>query len=148
MKKKGIKYVTDLVLSLLLISSSALAADFTDNGSGTVSDNDTGLTWQKEDNGSTLNWDGALKYCEDLSLANQNDWRLPNIQELESIVDASSFNPAVNTTYFPGTRSSYYWSSTYFMGHAYTCYVNFKSGNTYYISKIWYNYVRCVRGGQ
>ena len=55
-----------------------------------------------------------MTYCENLTLpaGGYSDWRLPNRNELQSIVDYSRYNPAIDTTYFPGTVASYYWSST------------------------------------
>ena len=61
--------------------------DFKDNGNGTVQDRATGLTWQQSDSGKGYTWEDALSYCEDLDLAGQTDWRLPNAKELQSIVD-------------------------------------------------------------
>ena len=57
-----------------------------DNGDGTVTDNRTGLIWQQGEPGA-MTWNSALTYCEGLSLAGSTDWRLPNIKELESLVD-------------------------------------------------------------
>ena len=90
---------------------------FIDNGDGTVLDNSTGLTWQQGEN-AVKNWSSALSYCEGLSLANHDDWRLPNIKELESIVDDAHHNPAIDLNYFPDVSVSqpqaFYWSSTTF----------------------------------
>ena len=61
--------------------------DFTDNGDGTVTDSATGLMWQHDDSGAGMQWEDALAYAEDLSLAGHDDWRLPNAKELQSIVD-------------------------------------------------------------
>lgn len=61
--------------------------DYSDNGDGTVSDAATGLTWQQGDDGEVYDWNGALDYCSALSLEGSDDWRLPNIKELHSIVD-------------------------------------------------------------
>ncbi len=76
------------------------ASRFTDHGDGTVTDNCTGLTWQKEssdvnddgniDNSDRLSWCGALSYCLNLTFAGHADWRLPNVRELQSIVDYGS----------------------------------------------------------
>lgn len=60
---------------------------FHDNGDGTVTDLATGLMWQQADDGNGRNWEDALAYAEELSLAGYDDWRLPNAHELQSIVD-------------------------------------------------------------
>ncbi len=61
--------------------------NFKDNGDGTIADLATGLVWTKSDSGKGLDWGQALAFCESLSFAGQNDWRLPNAKELHSIVD-------------------------------------------------------------
>ncbi len=63
--------------------------DFIDNGDGTITDQSTGLMWQKDDSGEGLFWKDALEYSENLELAGYTDWRLPNAKELQSIVDYS-----------------------------------------------------------
>lgn len=73
---------------------------FTDNGDGSISDNITGLIWQKITSGSPITWEQALSDAENLSLAGVSDWRLPNIKELQSLNDESKVNPSVNATYF------------------------------------------------
>lgn len=70
--------------------------DFVDNGDGTVTDNATGLTWSQADNGSGILWVDALAYAENSELAGYSDWRLPNIKELQSIVDYSYSPTATN----------------------------------------------------
>lgn len=62
---------------------------FVDNGNGTISDLATGLMWAKEDNGKGIEWEEALPYAEGATLAGYSDWRLPNVKELQSIVDYS-----------------------------------------------------------
>jgi hypothetical protein len=62
---------------------------FVDNGDGTVSDLATGLVWQQADSANGMDWQNALGYCESLSLAGYDDWRLPNAKELQSILDYS-----------------------------------------------------------
>lgn len=64
--------------------------DFSDNGDGTITDNATGLTWSRQDNGEAVRWDEALQYVYQKNQENylgHNDWRLPNAKELQSIVD-------------------------------------------------------------
>ncbi len=63
--------------------------DFVDNSDGTVTDNATGLMWSQADNGEGILWVDALEYAEESELAGYDDWRLPNIKELQSIVDYS-----------------------------------------------------------
>ncbi|MCX5904108.1 MAG: DUF1566 domain-containing protein [Proteobacteria bacterium] len=125
---------------------------FVDNGDGTISDTSTGLMWQKATApGGTYTWEHALTYCENLTLpaGGYSDWRLPNRNELQSIVDYSRSGPAINTTYFPGTEWSYYWSSTTDAYTGYSAwYVQFDYGYVDYYSKSYNYYVRAVRGGQ
>lgn len=127
--------------------------ELVDNGDGTVTDIKTGLMWQQADAG-TMTWTDALNYCENLQLANNNDWRLPNRNELQSLVDYSKLDPAIDTVKFPDTNS-YYWSSTTMVdnnlqNHAWS--VNFAWGHlysgVYFVDKSTGNYVRAVRGGQ
>ncbi|OGW04063.1 MAG: hypothetical protein A2Z59_11275 [Nitrospinae bacterium RIFCSPLOWO2_02_39_17] len=114
---------------------------------GTVVDTDTDLMWQQGEN-NKMNWDSAIAYCKNLSLAGYNDWRLPNIEELKSLIDVKK-NPKINKTHFPNAYSSYYWSSTADTGNSSNAwYVNFVNGNVDYYGKSWYYYVRCVRDGQ
>ncbi len=60
---------------------------FSDNGDGTITDLATGLMWQQSDDSTGRNWQEALEYAETLTLAGETDWRLPNVHELQSIVD-------------------------------------------------------------
>jgi hypothetical protein len=101
---------------------------FTDNGNGTVTDNNTGFMWQKQDDGIAYNWyqasgtydasynPSSQDVCGSLSLSGYSDWRLPTKKELMSIMNYSIPypGPTINTTYFPNTKSSFYWSSTTF----------------------------------
>jgi hypothetical protein len=121
---------------------------FVDNQNGTVTDTVTCLQWQQATAGS-MNWEGALAYAENLSLAGYTDWRLPNINELTSIVDYSRIDPAVDPAAFPGTVSSSYWTSTTSLALMtyYAWAVNFSSGFNYYdIDKNGNISVRAVRG--
>jgi len=96
--------------------------DFVDNGDGTVTDNATGLEWQRSDDGITRDWEDALAYCESLTLAGKDDWRLPNAKELQTIVDYSrapdATDPshrgvAIDTAYFEVSEAeSWFWTST------------------------------------
>jgi len=89
-----------------------LKTRFTDNGDGTVTDNTTGLMWQKQDDGEQRTWKEAMAYAKALALAGHTDWRLPTVAELVGIVDYRRHSPAIDTAVFPGTASSGYWSSS------------------------------------
>jgi hypothetical protein len=80
---------------------------FTYKGNGTVTDNRTGLVWQQAEPG-LMNWQGALDYCNGLELDNKTDWQLPNIKELESLVDDARYIPAIDTNFFPKANASYF----------------------------------------
>ncbi len=97
---------------------------FIDNGNGTITHKATGLTWQRCAVGQVWNdktclgqsvtytHEQALKLSS--SLAEQTDWRLPTANELASIVEYSTFNPAINTAVFPGMdKGSLFWSSSF-----------------------------------
>lgn len=71
--------------------------DFTDNEDGTISDQATNLMWMQDDNGAGIYWKDALTYAEDFEYADYSDWRLPDVKELQSIVDY---------TRSPGTTNS------------------------------------------
>ncbi len=127
------------------------SAGLMDNGNGTVTDRGSGLMWQQGE-GGLMAWADALSYCGSLSLGEYTDWRLPNIKELESIVDFTNYSPAINTAFFPNAQSDLYLSST----TTTTAYgstssvldVSFHDGLIDgYNTKAQDDYVRCVRGG-
>jgi hypothetical protein len=90
------------------------------NGDGTVTDNCTALQWQETpgdlngdgtiNESDTLIWCDALAYCEELDFADHDDWRLPNIRELESLVDYGRSGPTLDPVF--GTFTGLCWSST------------------------------------
>jgi PKD repeat protein len=125
------------------------AATLADNGNGTVTDSKTGLIWQQGEPG-VKTWGDALTYCEGLSLAGQNDWRLPNVKELESLTDDARYNPTIDRAYFPNANASVYWSSTTstVAGTHGAFIVFFDYGYVSINSKHYSYYIRCVRGGQ
>ena len=90
-----------------------LVNDFADNGDGTITDNATGLMWLQDDNGEGVDWESALAYADGFSYAGYDDWRVPNVKELQSIVDYSGVYPAIDPSYFNITDAdAYFWTST------------------------------------
>lgn len=86
------------------------APSFTDNSNGTITDNITGLIWQKTDGGE-MTFENAQVYCNNLTLGGYSDWRLPNSHELFSILNHGRNHPALDTIYFSNTIAEYWWSS-------------------------------------
>jgi hypothetical protein len=95
--------------------------NFVDNGNNTVTDKATKLMWSKDDSKKGMNWEAALAYAENSEYAGYAGWRLPNVKELESIVDYSGVFPAIDTSVFniSGITNEagnadypYFWTST------------------------------------
>lgn len=115
------------------------------DGDGTVTDENTRLMWQQANNGK-MSWTSALSYCEELSLGGYQDWRLPTIEELRSIVDYRLNEPALDLLVFSDTMSSYYWSSTTrTINPADAWAIDFCFGLATYTLKIRKSFVRAVR---
>jgi hypothetical protein len=165
-----------------------MVRSYTDNGDGTITDNATGLMWEaKDQSGGIHDWTGAYTWDQAFSLfiaglntppcfAGHCDWRLPNMNELQSLVDHSVFNPSIdplfnancaaNTTGNPGctvdgagmtekcscTVYNWYWSSTSYVANpSYAWLVEFSTGGVGLpccgYTKGYGFYVRAVRGG-
>ena len=86
--------------------------DFVDHGDGTATHIVTGLMWKRCVEGqsgldcgsgqaTSMTWDNALSTADTSTFAGYDDWRLPNLKELHSIVETCGFDPAINTTIFP-----------------------------------------------
>ena len=82
---------------------------FTTNNDGTLTDNITGLQWQQNDGGE-MTWDNARNYCDGLTLAGKDDWRLPGLHESFSVLNHNTVNPAIATA-FTRTQAEYWWAA-------------------------------------
>lgn len=111
---------------------------------GTVYDTWTQLTWQQPFPSERYTWEDATNYCASLALPGTG-WRLPSINELQTLVD-DSVNPAIDKTAFPGTPSEYFWSSSAVIDDATRAWTAFfTNGSTYSFAKSAAKNVRCVR---
>jgi len=75
---------------------------FTENGDGTVTDNNTGLVWLQIADEKMI-WEEAVAYAREYEMAEQEGWRLPTIKELYSLIDFSgntTDTPYIDTDYF------------------------------------------------
>ncbi len=182
-----------------------LARSYTDNGDGTITDNQTGLMWEaKSQDGGIHDWQGAYTWDDAFSLfiaglnnrcadgttdcttdgdtacagigngkcgfAGHRDWRLPNVNELQSLVDHDVFNPSIDPKFNANcgpnpctvdgaggtekcscTPYGWYWSSSsYVAGPSLAWEVEFSTGGVGIPPSHWKGvglYVRAVRGG-
>jgi len=153
-----------------------VGARFTDNEDGTVTDNLTGLVWMKHASdkanflgfGPQTSWADACEACNALEhgehgltdYSRPGNWRLPNVRELQSLIDYSQYHPPLPAGHpflgvhpFVGEGSSNYWSSTTEPSStgdlASAWAVSFDQGNAFVYLKSYVGYyVWCVRGGQ
>ncbi len=137
-----------------------------DNAKEIVTDNTTNLQWQDNSDAKTVQktWSEAKEYCENLTLGGYDDWRLPSMDELLTIVDYGRYSPAINPV-FQNVGSfwkngvevddyivSSYWSSTNFaFNNSLAWSVVFHDYNNYIANTIAEftsnnNLIRCVRG--
>jgi hypothetical protein len=162
-----------LLLSPALISSAAAAqtcnkaiaattpdARFTIGNDGTATHRPTGLTWMRCSLGQTwdgktcigeaagFTWGAALQAANRQSFAGRTDWRLPNKNELASIVEEACSAPAINEKVFPATPPAFFWSSSPYAGLAQGAWsVDFAFGPVNASVKTGSLNVRLVRGG-
>jgi hypothetical protein len=147
-----------------------VTASYTDNGDGTVTDNLSGLMWEKlSDDGSIHDWNNTYSWTNAFAskiatlngsnFAGHNDWRLPNIKELSSIINYGVTNSSVYSQFSNGctpactvltcscnTIASYWSSTTVNTGNS-AWVVFFSEGRVLFTLKTGSFYVRAVRGG-
>jgi hypothetical protein len=92
-------------------------------GNGLIADPLTGLTWYRCSAGQTwadgacqgnallLPYEEAQTWAENADVAEYNDWRIPEIDEMKALVEADCKSPSINTRVFPGIEAEVYWSS-------------------------------------
>lgn len=106
------------------------SVDFVTNSNGTLIDQTTDLMWMRcavgqtwsdatascSGNATQVSWDKALLAAKSNSFAGFSDWRLPNINELRSIVEDCRTEPAINRQLFPNAPGLKFWSSSTYVG--------------------------------
>jgi hypothetical protein len=136
------------------LTKAGTACRYLDNGDGTVTDLNTGLQWEKKDDGGGLhdkdneyNWPDAMStFVSDVNgetdmtnpqvpgLGGHNDWRLPSIDELQTIVDTGTAgcgfgSGCIDPIFGPPVISAAWSSSTQAINSANAWYTNFKDGS-------------------
>lgn len=129
-------------------------------GDDIVVDRATGLMWAADGNllgcyfGLAINWNGAIDFCEGMGpFAGFSDWRLPNVKELNSIIE---YDAALNAAFlsliqeppFANTKHNFYWVSTTDADDITQAYIqNFHDGLIDVDAKDQGHYIRAVRKG-
>ena len=116
-----------------------------------VTDNLTGLMWVRSPSTTPDNWVNALTSANNLTRCGFSDWRLPNVNELESLMNSEVANPAtwLNTQGFNGIQAGSYWSSSSDASSVVDAwYVALNSGRVSATTKSGVDYVLPVRAGQ
>jgi hypothetical protein len=192
MKNTGVGITSAALAAVLCLAMAApaLAVPYTDNGDGTITDNTTGLMWEKKDDSGGIHdrdnlygWanihgpfitNGSMwtQFLPTLNtppcFAGYCDWRIPNVKELQSLLDfqipfpgllvQGIFNnpggcPQCTDVTLPTcscTGRGSYWASTTYMGRrtgSWAWYVDFRTGRLGFHDKFHLFYVRAVRGG-
>ena len=115
-----------------------------------VLDKETGLVWEKSPEiTDKFNWDTAVFHCYNREVANRRGWRLPEVEELTSLVDTRN-SPTLPAGHPFGEIPAYaFWAITPSEGgtNQYYYRVDFSSGSAYSADKNFEVYVWCVRGG-
>ncbi|MEN8303017.1 MAG: DUF1566 domain-containing protein [Campylobacterota bacterium] len=120
-----------------------------DDSKEIVFDKNTGLTWQDNIDAKSIKKSrkGAKEYCRRLVFGGYDDWYLPSIKQLKSIVDTTKYNPAIRDG-FKNVQAYHYWSSSPKLSANIVNVLNidFKSGHKYSNNRKGRCNVRCVRG--
>jgi hypothetical protein len=133
------------MILLVLFGFTSLFADLQriDNS---VVDTASKLVWQ--DNGDVekkeLLYDEAKQYCTVLNLDNRSTWRLPTVYELQSIVDLTQYDPALQRGFHFGLSKDYWSVTPYADDKDRAWFVDFKSGSVEHSRRSYDFYVRCV----
>ena len=134
---------------ILIFFGLAFSADFKRDGSAkVVIDSKNRLMWI--DNISVVktkkNHQDAQKYCDTLDYSGYSNWRLPNIEEFELIVDKKNERNYINRAFRFNVPDGYWASKAHWRTFWYYAdYMFFVSGTPYYDSRHKLKYVRCVR---
>jgi hypothetical protein len=114
-----------------------------------VLDKETGLVWEKNPSSDTQTWLYGFDNCYTRNVGGRKGWRLPSIEELNSLVDTTTINPALPSGHpFGNIQLSLYWTvNINLKNNQQVWYVDFASGNSGTDFKTSSRFIWCVRGG-
>lgn len=123
-----------------------------------VVDSQTGLSWQRcvvgmAWNGtscigtaSSFSWVEALDYVRSINNGSLNKWRIPNVIELQTLVDRTCYGPAINSRWFDNTPAVWTWTSSPDVNQSGSAwFVDFASGASGTIANYYLQPIRLVR---
>ncbi|WP_455756216.1 Lcl C-terminal domain-containing protein [Sulfurimonas sp.] len=128
------------ILLVLLMLASLNARDV-------VYDKTTSLLWQdaRENDDLSITFNEAQEYCANLVIDKYKDFRLPTLNELQSIIDYRNYKPAILKGFHYAPNETF-WSTTPFADDKeYVWTINFKKGDRNIKAKHYDRYVRCVQ---
>ena len=137
------------IIKILFITtfflSSFLKADYIKNTqTSNVYDTSTSFTWQ-DNEVKQLSWSEANEYCKNLDITINQEWILPNFNQLFMLASRDKFSPAINIV-FINIKSDLYWTSTTDLSNESNAWlINFKDGSISSQDKSQKKYVRCVQ---
>ncbi len=147
-------YLTIVYLVLLVsVSGAAIAADsaarfVVSPDNATVEDKDTGLIWQRTVTSEGFTWKDAFDYCTSLKLAQQQDWQLPTLKELQSLVvePTPPSKVYIDAIAFPNTPGAFFWTRSANPGQIAAVFFDMSKYPTGLGPKGNLGHIRCVRG--
>ena len=114
----------------------------------TVEDEESKLIWQRQDDGTPRTQVDAEKYCQDLELGGWDDWMLPQIGQLRSLIEEDLRPARINRNIFPVRYQNFatYWSETPAgVDAGQRWFIDFLTGKTHTASKTNYGFTLCIR---
>jgi len=129
----------NLLLSLLVLSSL--------NAKDVIYDNTTSLLWQDASDNKDLSitYHEAQEYCSKLVIAQYSDFRIPTLEELQTIIDYTNYKPAIING-FNNAPNETFWTSTPFANDKdYVWSINFKKGDRNTRAIHYNRHIRCVQ---
>ncbi|MBP8295176.1 MAG: DUF1566 domain-containing protein [Burkholderiales bacterium] len=147
------------------MAESTPTSAFTVHGDDTATHNLTGLMWKRCVEGRSgascatgaatpMTWSAAHAAAVADRTGGYADWRVPNRNELQSIIESCGWGPAINQTIFPATPGlgfpdpTFYTSTTYLPGPSRAVGISFLDGFPFILTKTFPFSVRLVRGGR